>query len=159
VGSGVLATNTANLQFGGSDACFALDEVKVYSRVLVPEEIIDTNFLILGDSNGDGMVDVGDMGILAANYGQSGKTWAQGDFNGDCKVDVGDMGILAAHYGEGSTNPTNFSDDHAKAFGTTIAGDTTNDAENISSSVCSGLGLPFMAGLALMGLMLVKLEE
>lgn len=112
--------------------------------------------LIPGDANGDRMVDVGDLGILAANYGGSGKTWAQGDFNGDGLVDVGDLGILAAHYGEGVSAALDFNADYAKAFGTTVAED---DSAKDSSSICSGLGLPLIAGLALMGLMLVKLEE
>jgi hypothetical protein len=110
-----------------------------------------------GDANGDGMVDVGDLGILAANYGTSSKTWAQGDFNGDGLVDVGDLGILAAHYGEGISASLDFTADYAKAFGTTV--DDNADAEETASSICSGLGLPLITGLALMGLMLVKLEE
>jgi hypothetical protein len=110
-----------------------------------------------GDANGDGMVDVGDLGILAANYGGSGKTWAQGDFNGDHLVDVGDLGILAAHYGEGANTTLNFDADYTKAFGSTVTQE--DSAEETSSSVCSALGLPLVAGLALMGLMLVKLEE
>jgi hypothetical protein len=117
--------------------------------------------LIPGDANKDGKVDVGDLGILAANYGGTGKTWATGDFNGDEKVDVGDLGILAAHYGEGSVQPTNFSADYAKAFGTTVAGDTENDATT-SGSICGALGLPLVAGLMLAGLMLLgssKLED
>jgi hypothetical protein len=111
---------------------------------------------IPGDANNDGMVDVGDLGILAANYGGSDKSWGQGDFNGDHLVDVGDLGILAAHYGEGSINASSFSDDYAIAFGTTVEEDTQ---EVTNSSICSTLGLPLIAGLALMGLMLVKLEE
>jgi hypothetical protein len=107
-----------------------------------------------GDANGDGMVDVGDLGILAANYGGSNKTWELGDFNGDKLVDVGDLGILAAHYGEGATQQSSFAADYAKAFGSTVADDTQDDA-----SVCSTLGLPLIAGLLLAGLMLVKLEE
>jgi archaellum component FlaF (FlaF/FlaG flagellin family) len=113
---------------------------------------------IPGDANGDSMVDVGDLGILAANYGGSDKTWAQGDFNGDKLVDVGDLGILAAHYGEGVNVTLDFSADYTKAFGTTVA-DETDDDSTAGSSVCSSLGLPLVAGLMLMGLMLVKLEE
>jgi hypothetical protein len=109
-----------------------------------------------GDANGDGAVDVGDLGILAANYGGANKTWAQGDFNGDKLVDVGDLGILAANYGKNSSS-SNWATDYAKAFGTTVADE--EDADEISNFVCSGLGLPLMVGLALMGLMLVKLEE
>jgi hypothetical protein len=105
-------------------------------------------------------VDVGDLGILAANYGGSGKSWEQGDFNGDTLVDVGDLGVLAAHYGEGSANTSqdDFSTDYAKAFGTALD-DADEDDSVTSSSVCLALGLPLVAGLALMGWMLVKLEE
>ena len=53
-----------------------------------------------GDANGDSMVDVGDLGILGANYGRTnGATWTTGDFTGDGAVDVGDLGILGADYG------------------------------------------------------------
>jgi hypothetical protein len=34
-----------------------------------------------------------------------------------------------------------------------------DDSEDTTSSVCSSLGLSLIAGLALMGLMIVKLEE
>jgi hypothetical protein len=114
-----------------------------------------------GDANGDGMVDVGDLGILAANYGGTNKSWAQGDFNGDKLVDVGDLGILAAHYGEGSTQQSNFEADYASAFGTTVADDQTQTTDN-NSSICGALGLPLVAGLMLAGLMLLgssKLED
>ena len=57
--------------------------------------------LIDGDANHDGTVDVGDLGILGANYGAvSGKNWLSGDFNDDGAVDVGDLGMLGAHYGQ-----------------------------------------------------------
>jgi hypothetical protein len=102
-------------------------------------------------------VDVGDLGILAANYGGSGKTWAEGDFNNDGLVDVGDLGILAANYGYGTTpSAANFNADYAKVFGTSETEGESTDAE---STVCSSLGLSLVAGLMLMGLMLVKLEE
>ena len=53
-----------------------------------------------GDANGDNMVDVGDLGILGANYGKTtGMTWATADFTGDGAVDVGDLGVLGANYG------------------------------------------------------------
>jgi hypothetical protein len=113
-----------------------------------------------GDANGDGMVDVGDLGILAANYGGTNKTWVQGDFNGDTKVDVGDLGILAAHYGEGSTQPTNFSDDYAKAFGmTTTDSNEETEGNEKSDPLCSGLGLPLIVGLVFMGITLLKLQR
>jgi hypothetical protein len=106
-----------------------------------------------GDANGDGMVDVGDLGILAANYGGSGN-WAQGDFNGDGLIDVGDLGILAANYGTGSSRASDFDADYAKIFGTAAEED-----DDTASTLCSGLGLSLVAGLALMVFMIVKLEE
>jgi hypothetical protein len=110
---------------------------------------------ISGDANLDGAVDVGDLGILAANYGGSNKTWAQGDFNRDGLVDVGDLGILAANYGS-----SNFSSDYAKAFGTTVA-EEDSSADVLSNSICSALGLPLIACFLLAGLMLgaYKMEE
>lgn len=116
---------------------------------------------IPGDANEDGSVDVGDLGILAANYGGSGKGWSQGDFNGDGNVDVGDLGILAANYGQGSANASSadFNADHAKAFGTAVDFDTEEATDEVGNSVCGSWGLPLMAGLMLIGLMLVKLEE
>ena len=51
-----------------------------------------------GDANGDNAVDVIDLGILATNYDQIGKTIDTGDFNQDGSVDVIDLGILATNY-------------------------------------------------------------
>jgi hypothetical protein len=66
-----------------------------------------------GDANHDSLIDVGDLGILAANYGRAGyASWEMGDFNHDGLIDVGDLGILAANYGYGSltgVNPLNLS--------------------------------------------------
>ena len=112
----------------------------------------NTQVRIPGDANGDDVVNVGDLGILAANYGGSDKTWEQGDFNGDGLVNVGDLGILAANYGSSGSS---FQADYAKVFGSAVE----DDNSETSGSLCSGLGLPLIAGLALMGLMWVKLEE
>jgi hypothetical protein len=110
---------------------------------------------IPGDANGDKSVDVGDLGILAANYGGTGKSWAEGDFNGDGLVDVGDLGILAANYGTGSQSGADFDADYAKVFGSDVSEEEATD----DSTICSSFGLSLIAGLAIMGVMLVKLEE
>jgi T5SS/PEP-CTERM-associated repeat protein len=61
---------------------------------------ISTDGLISGDANKDGLVNVGDLGILSTYYGmESDATWEMGDFNGDGKVDVGDLGMLSTQYG------------------------------------------------------------
>jgi len=52
-----------------------------------------------GDANGDNLVNVGDLGILAGNWGGSGKTWAEGDFTGDGLVNVSDLGVLSGNWG------------------------------------------------------------
>lgn len=77
-----------------------------------------------GDANGDGIVSVGDLGILAAGWNTGGATWAGspisqvknpgqpiwptmggGDFNHDGTVDVIDLGIMATNWKKTATLP------------------------------------------------------
>ncbi len=52
------------------------------------------------DANGDGNVDLSDLGIVLANFGvTSGAAHDDGDFDGDGDVDLSDLGILLAAYG------------------------------------------------------------
>ena len=54
---------------------------------------------LIGDANGDRMVDSADAAILAANWQRmDGATWADGDFNGDGAVDDVDATLLAANW-------------------------------------------------------------
>jgi len=54
-----------------------------------------------GDATLDGIVDVGDLAVLAGCYGvTSNMTWGQGDFSGDGMVDVSDLAVLAGQYGK-----------------------------------------------------------
>ena len=53
-----------------------------------------------GDANGDDKVDINDLTIVLANYGQTGMTWTQGEFTGDGTVDINDLTIVLAHYGQ-----------------------------------------------------------
>jgi probable HAF family extracellular repeat protein len=56
-----------------------------------------------GDANLDGQVDVSDLTIVLANFGQStGMGWGTGDFIGDGTVDVNDLTIVLANFGQGS---------------------------------------------------------
>jgi hypothetical protein len=138
-----------------TDFMVVITKYCAYNNVRVAWDNIALTLSAPGDANADGKVDVGDLGILAANYGMtSGATWDVGDFNVDGKVDVGDLGILAANYGTGSASGSSFDADYAKVFGTVASED-----EISSDSLCSGLGLSLIAGLTAMGLMLVKLEE
>ena len=54
---------------------------------------------IPGDANGDGRVDLNDLTIVLANFGQTGRTWAQGEFTGDGTLDVNDLTIVLANFG------------------------------------------------------------
>ncbi len=58
-----------------------------------------------GDADKGGAVDVGDLGVLAGNYGTDTglACWGTGDFSGDGNVDVADLGILAGNYGTGGS--------------------------------------------------------
>lgn len=56
---------------------------------------------LYGDIDGGASVDVGDLGILATHYGETGDWWTlNADLNADGGVDVGDLGILATGYGQ-----------------------------------------------------------
>ena len=85
-----------------------------------------------GDANGDGVVDVSDLGILAGNYGTlTGMTWETGDFTGDGAVGLGDLTILAAHYGEGVLGfaPSNASAAPAPALASGTLGETASSQQ------------------------------
>lgn len=54
---------------------------------------------LLGDPNGDGVVDLLDLDILGANFGRSPATFQQADLNGDNVVDLLDLDILGSQFG------------------------------------------------------------
>jgi hypothetical protein len=55
-----------------------------------------------GDATLDGLVDVTDLAILAANWRGQGLAFEQGDFDESGLVDVTDLAILAANWGAGA---------------------------------------------------------
>jgi hypothetical protein len=55
-------------------------------------------FVLAGDANRDRIVDITDLGILASNWQQSPRTFADADFNYDGTVDITDLGILATNW-------------------------------------------------------------
>jgi hypothetical protein len=73
----------------------------------MPAAILSQNpvTLIPGDANGDGRVDINDLTIVLAHYGQTlaPGSWAEGDFTGDGVVDINDLTIVLAHYGQTSS--------------------------------------------------------
>ena len=53
-----------------------------------------------GDANEDGKVDINDLTIVLAHYGQTGLTWAQGELTGSGTVDINDLTIVLANYNQ-----------------------------------------------------------
>ncbi|HEX4052995.1 MAG TPA: dockerin type I domain-containing protein [Tepidisphaeraceae bacterium] len=64
---------------------------------------IELAFTLYGDANLDGVVNSIDFGILAANFGKSGKVWDGGDFNYDGVVNSIDFGLMAANFGKSAS--------------------------------------------------------
>ncbi|HYE21840.1 MAG TPA: hypothetical protein VEA69_25600 [Tepidisphaeraceae bacterium] len=67
--------------------------------------------VLTGDADGNRVVALNDLVILANHYGLAGtQTWADGDFDGNGTVGLNDLVILANRYGsvlpEGATGPT-----------------------------------------------------
>jgi hypothetical protein len=81
----------------------SLEGVRIYECGYNANQALIDSFsaevLLKGDANFDRHVDVVDLGVLATNYGLTGKAWQAGDFNGDGSVDVVDLGLLATSYG------------------------------------------------------------
>lgn len=81
---------------GHPDSDFVGDHAEEWTYELVLSTI--PNEVLLGDANGDGSVDLLDLDILGASFGQSPATLEQGDFNGDNVVDLLDLDILGQNF-------------------------------------------------------------
>jgi hypothetical protein len=57
-------------------------------------------FFLNGDANRDARVNLDDFNIVAANFGQSNRTFAQGDFTYDGIVNLNDFNVLAGRFGQ-----------------------------------------------------------
>src|SRR5262249_3123121 len=67
---------------------------------LRPQLTVEFTFLCLGDFDGSGVVDLGDLTILLAHYGMTeGATPDQGDIDADGNVDLSDLSLLLSLYG------------------------------------------------------------
>ena len=56
-------------------------------------------FILAGDANRDRRVNLNDFNVLAANFGQSPRTFSQGDFTYDGIVNLDDFNVLASRFG------------------------------------------------------------
>jgi len=67
--------------------------------------VVTTKPVLAGDVNGDGVVNITDLGLLAANWNLTGKYWADGDFNYDGTVNISDLGLLASNWNKTYVSP------------------------------------------------------
>ena len=79
-----------------------IDEVKVYARALFPEEIKDEfeAGFVRGDTNGDGIINIGDVVYLVSYLYKSGPAPTpveSGDVNCDEIVNIGDVVYLVSY--------------------------------------------------------------
>jgi len=61
--------------------------------------------MLMGDIDGNGVVDKSDYGILISQFGQTGNGYSA-DFNGDEIVDIVDFAMLRANFGTAALSPT-----------------------------------------------------
>jgi hypothetical protein len=97
-------------------------------------------YTLLGDTNLDGNVNVGDLSNMAGNFGvTSGASWIQGDFNYDGQVNVVDLSDLAANFGDTLSTGSSA----AAATASLAAGGTASVPEpsGLTSLVLAGIGL------------------
>ena len=69
---------------------------------------------LAGDANRDGAVNLQDFNRLAANFGQSNRTFTHGDFNYDGTVNLQDFNILAGRFGRQLAPATAGADDEGR---------------------------------------------
>ena len=70
-----------------------VDDVEIFAIVLGPA--------CPGDLDGSGLIDLADLQILLAHYGQSGVDQNAGDMDADGDVDLNDLQLLLSVYGDG----------------------------------------------------------
>jgi hypothetical protein len=71
----------------------------VIPTILLGVYLIHRSHAYNADINGDGVVGIADLSVLAANYNKTGRTFSQGDINGDGATNIADLSILAANWG------------------------------------------------------------
>ena len=102
------ATNTAHFTFPGYPLGI-LPDGDYSGKILaglpdffgngLPADAPFSFFFLQGDANQDRRVNLQDFNILAANFGQSNRTFSQGDFNYSGNVNLDDFNVLASRFG------------------------------------------------------------
>ncbi len=95
-------------------------------NVMLADRTVDF-FVLAGDANRDGQVNLADFNVLASNFGQSNRTFSQGDFNYDGQVNLADFNLLASRFGQQLAPAAAASSSTTSTFGQ-ASSDTEDDA-------------------------------
>jgi rhamnogalacturonan endolyase len=68
---------------------------------VLADDVLLEFFVLTGDIDRNRTVDFNDLLVLAQNYSQNNRTYAEGDLNGDGTVDFNDLLLLAQNYNTG----------------------------------------------------------
>jgi hypothetical protein len=98
VSSSAAASTETSIGFA-SNASLNLTTFKGVDGLTATDVLV--KYTYAGDANLDGKVDIGDLGLLAGAWQQSGKVWFDGDFTYNGTVDIGDLGLLAGNWQKG----------------------------------------------------------
>jgi hypothetical protein len=106
------ATNTATFRYTGAGggitgmlpdgryrATLLADGINSAAGAPMAADQVFDFFFLNGDATRDGRVNLNDFNVLAANFGQSNRTFVQGDFNYDGTVNLNDFNLLASRFG------------------------------------------------------------
>lgn len=132
------------LQATRSDAkqlLFDLTGDALVSQLDLDEMIHNVLHTEYGDIDLSGTVSIGDLVIMAANFGLASTvntSWANGDLNGDQQVSIGDLTILAQFFGFSGGAPAALGGEFSAALSAT-------------STTAIPLPAAWPAGLALLG--------
>jgi autotransporter-associated beta strand protein len=123
-----------------SNASLNLTEFKGVTGLTANDMMV--KYTYAGDANLDGKVDIGDLGLLAGAWQQSGKVWFDGDFTYDGTVNIGDLGLLAGNWQKGVGSGTlAMSFDQAMAQFAAFDGVVVPEPASLSLLALGGLAL------------------
>ncbi len=92
-------------------------------------------FVLTGDADHDGRVNLVDFNVLAANFGQSGRDGSTGDFDFDGDCDLDDFNVLAGKFGTaipiGDGRTAGFGSTSTNLFGTGQASDKSDRLDEL----------------------------
>jgi hypothetical protein len=108
LGLGIRSSTAASTPGGTVGYANASDLFSSFPATFMGQSVDDTTVLVrytpAGNANLDRQVNTLDFNLLAANFGDSGKSFSEGDFDYSGEVDSVDFGILVSQYGK--TLPT-----------------------------------------------------